>query len=96
MIMVRFMDIVIEVLLEIYVELMMLIVPEKNVSKKHKLIAKIIAVLVVIGIFVLVIWGASLIIDHNNLWGIAPISAGVIISLIQVIVGIILYKKNHG
>ena len=90
------MDIVIEVLLEIYVELMMLIVPEKNVSKKHKLIAKIIAVLVVIGIFVLVIWGASLIIDHNNLWGIAPISAGVIISLIQVIVGIILYKKNHG
>ncbi|MBQ1988464.1 MAG: hypothetical protein II234_00985 [Clostridia bacterium] len=89
------MDIVIEVLLEIYVELMMLIVPEKNVSKKHKLIAKIIAVLVVIGIFVLVIWGASLIIDHNNLWGIAPISAGVIISLIQVIAGIILYK-NHG
>lgn len=89
------MDIVIEVLLEIYVELMMLIVPEKNVSKKHKLIAKIIAVLVVIGIFALVIWGASLIIDHNNLWGIAPISAGVIISLIQVIAGIILYKKNH-
>lgn len=59
------------------------------------MIAKIIAVLVVIGIFALVIWGASLIIDHNNLWGIAPISAGVIISLIQVIAGIILYKKNH-
>ena len=89
------MDIVIEVLLEIYVELMMLIVPEKNVSKKHKLIAKIIAVLVVIGIFFFFFWGASLIIDHNNLWGIAPISAGVIISLIQVIAGIILYK-NHG
>ena len=49
------MDIVIEVILEIYVELMMLIVPEKNVSKKHKLIAKIIAILVVVVIFALVI-----------------------------------------
>jgi len=89
------MDIVIELLLEIYMELMLLVVPEKNATKKHIRIAKIAAILVVLGIFALVIWGGVLIADYNNLWGIFPIAAAVVISLAQIIAGIVLYKKHH-
>ena len=89
------MDIVIEILLEIYMELMFLVVPEKNASKKHIWIAKIAAIAVVLGIFALVIWGAVLILDYNNLWGILPITIAGAISLAQIIAGIVLYKKHH-
>ena len=89
------MDIVIEILLEIYMELMFLVVPEKNASKKHIWIAKIAAIAVVLGIFALVIWGAVLILDYNNLWGILPITIAGAISLTQIIAGIVLYKKHH-
>lgn len=89
------MEIVIEILLELYMELMLLIVPEKNASKKHITIAKIAAILMVLGIFALAIWGGVLIADYNNLWGIAPIAIAVILSLIQIIAGIVLYKKHH-
>ena len=89
------MDLVIEILLEIYMELMFLVIPEKNASKKHIWIAKITAVSVVLGIFALVIWGGVLIVDHNNLWGVFPIAVAVVTSLAQIIAGIILYKKHH-
>lgn len=89
------MDIVIEILLEIYMELMLLIVPEKNVSKKHIRIAKITAVLVVVAVFALFIWGAVLITDYNNLWGILPIGISVAVSAAQIIAGIVLFKKHH-
>lgn len=89
------MDIVVEILLEIYMELMFLIVPEKGRSKKYIRIAKIIAVCVVFGIFALVIWGGVLIADYNNLWGIVPIMIAAALSLIQIVAGIILYKKHH-
>ena len=89
------MDIVIEILIEIYMELMLLIVPEKNAGKKHIRIAKISAVLVVLGVFALAIWGGVLIADYNNLWGIVPIVIAIILSLIQIIAGIILFKKHH-
>ena len=89
------MDLVIEIILEIYMELMFLVVPEKNATKKHIWIAKIAAVLVVLGIFALVIWGCVLIVDQNNLWGILPISIAVAVSLVQIIAGIVLFKKHH-
>ena len=89
------MDIVIEILLEIYMELMFLVIPEKNASKKHIWIAKIMAILVVLGIFALVIWGGVLIVDHSNMWGILPIAIAVVISLAQIIAGIVLFKKHH-
>ena len=90
------MDLIVEILLEIYMELMFLVVPEKNASKKHIWIAKITAILMVLGIFALVIWGGVLIVDHNNLWGILPIAVAVVISLAQIIAGIVLFKKHHG
>ena len=89
------MDFLIEFILEIYMELMMLIVPEKNVTKKHKLIAKLLAIFVLFFTLALVVWGCVLIIDYNNLLGIIPLAIAFLISLLQIIFGIILYKRNH-
>ena len=89
------MDIVIEILLEIYMELMLLVIPEKNASKQYIRIAKIVAILVIVGIFALAIWGGVLIAEHHNLWGIVPVAIAVILSLAQIIAGIVLFKKHH-
>lgn len=89
------MDIVFELFFEIYLELMFLIVPEKNASKKYILTAKIIAIAVLIALIALFVWGVVLIEDYNNISGVFPISIAVVFSLVQVIAGIILYKKNH-
>ncbi len=88
------MDIVIEILLEIYMELMMLIVPEKYVGKKMKIVATVLVILMLVGVFALAIWGIAWIAE-GNLWGIAPLGAAIIISLAQIVAGIILYNKNH-
>ncbi len=89
------MELVVEIFLEIYLELMVLIIPEKNASKKHILIAKILAVCVSIALVALVIWGFVLIVDYNNMWGIVPIAIAVILSLAQIVAGIVLYRKHH-
>lgn len=89
------MELVLEIFLEIYMELMFLIVPEKNASKKHILIAKILAVCALIALAALVIWGMVLIVDRNNMWGIAPIAIAAILSLVQIVAGIVLYRKHH-
>ena len=89
------MELVIEIILKIYLELMVLIVPEKNASKKHILIAKILAVCVSIALAAFVIWGFVLIVDYNNMWGIVPITIAIILSLAQIVAGIVLYKKHH-
>lgn len=88
------MDIVIEILLEIYMELMMLIVPEKYVGKKMKIVATVLVILMIVGVFALAIWGIAWIAE-GNLWGIAPLGAAIVISLAQIVAGIILYNKNH-
>ena len=88
------MDIVIEILLEIYMELMMLIVPEKYVGKKMKIVATVLVILMIVGVFALAIWGIAWIVE-GNLWGIAPLGAAIVISLAQIVVGIIFYNKNH-
>ena len=89
------MDILIEFFLEIYMELMMLIVPEKNITKRHKTIAKILAIAVLLGVLALAVWGIVMIWDYGKLWGIAPLTAAIVLSLLQIVFGIILYKRNH-
>ena len=89
------MDVVIEILLEIYMELMFLVIPEKSASKKQMLIAKVLAILAVLTVFALAIWGAVLIVDDHNLWGIAPLAVAVALSVAQIAAGILLYKKHH-
>jgi len=88
-------DIVIEIFLEIYMDLMTLIVPEKNITKKHKVLAWILAIGVLVGVCALVIWGLSLIIDKNNFLGLIPLAFAVLISVAQIVAGIVLYKKRH-
>ena len=83
-----------EILLEVYGELMFLIIPEIRVNKKYAVITKIIAALVFIGVIALAFWGAALVMDDNPI-GILPISIAAFVSLAQIIAGILLYKKNH-
>ena len=89
------MELLAEILFEVYGELMFLIIPEKNRSKKYIWVSKIIAVAVFLAVIALAIWGFVLISDYNNLWGIAPIVVAIVISLAQIIAGIVLFKKNH-
>lgn len=89
------MELLIEIFLEVYVELMILAAPEKNTSKGWRIAAKIFALFVVFGVFALVLWGVALIVNDKNLWGIAPITVAVLISLFQIIAGIILNMRKH-
>ncbi len=89
------MDIIFEIFFEIYGELMFLIVPEKNRSKKTVFLSKLIATLVLLGVVALAIWGLVLVFEYENMWGTVPVAAAVIVSLAQIIAGIVLYKRNH-
>ena len=89
------MDLLIEILLDVYGELIFLIVPEKRTNKKYVIITKIIAILIFIGVAALTLWGAFLITERDNLIGILPISIAAIIALIQIILGIIFFKKRR-
>ena len=89
------MELLAEILFEVYGELMFLIIPEKRMSKKYVIVAKVVAVLVFLGVIALALWGAILVSDHNDLMGIIPISIAVAISLAQIISGIVLFKKHH-
>ena len=89
------MDILFEILFEVYGELMLLIVPGKGTDKKFRVISKIIAIVVVFGVIALALWGVYLIFDKENLLGIIPLAFAVVISLFQIVAGVIFYKKNH-
>lgn len=89
------MELLFEIFFEVYAELMLLIVPEKERSKRSAALLRALAVLVLLGAFALVIWGGVLISDYNNLFGLIPICVAAIISLCQIILGIILFNKNH-
>jgi hypothetical protein len=89
------MELLLEILFDVYGELMFLIIPEGKMSKKYIIISKIIAILVFAGVISLALWGAYLVSERDNLIGILPISIAIIISLAQIIAGIVLYKKHH-
>ncbi|MBQ3493569.1 MAG: hypothetical protein IJA88_05615 [Clostridia bacterium] len=89
------MDLFFEILLEVYMELMMLIVPEKNVTKVHRFFGKLIAIIMLFIIFGLAIYGVILLVDYGNKLGIIPLTIAIIISIVQIILGIIFYKKHH-
>lgn len=89
------MELVFEILFEVYLEFMMLIVPEeKAASKKYRYLAMAIAGAVLVGVLALFIWGYILITDHDNMLGAIPIVIASVISIIQITAGIILYTKN--
>ena len=89
------MELLAEILFEVYAELMFLIIPEKKMDKKYVLVSKIVAVCVFVGVIALAVWGVVLIADYGNLVGVVPIAVAVTVSLAQIIAGIVLYKKHH-
>ena len=90
-----FLELILEILFELYLEMMILIVPEDKRSKKLRLITGIIAIIGIIAVIALFIWGAVLIADYDNMLGIIPIAIAAVISLVQIIAGIVLYIKRN-
>ena len=89
------MELLAEILFEVYGELMFLIIPEKRMSKKYVILAKTVAILVFLSVVALALWGAILLADYHNPLGIVPIATAVLISLAQIVAGIVLFKKHH-
>ena len=89
------MELLFEIVIEIYVELMMCVVPGENASsKKYRRIAILIATLVLLGTFALFIFGCVLLGDYNNKLGLIPIVISIVISVLQIIAGFILHGKK--
>lgn len=89
------MDILIEVVLDLYLELMVMIVPKKNVTKGMRVLAIIIAIVLALGLPALFLLGASLLFEKNTVWGLILMIVSALLVLAQIIAGIVLYKKHH-
>ena len=89
------MDILIEVLLDVYLELMLLVIPEEKMSRKKKIVARLIAIGVLLGVLALAVWGLVWIIDYKNFWGILPLAVAILLSIGQISLGIILAIKKE-
>ena len=91
------MDIIFEILIEIYMELMMLVVPEEKATKKrYRVLAVIIALIGVAATIASLVYGLYLIIDNDNLLGIIPIAVAVILSISQITAGIVIRLSKKG
>ena len=87
------MDILFEIFLEIYGELMMLIVPESKWTKKKGTIA-LIAVLNFVGVMALFLWGVALLTENNNPLGWIPIFFAAALSAVQIGVGVYRFVRS--
>lgn len=89
------MELIYEIFFEIYLELMMYMVPEKGgVSRRYRFLALWIATVVLIGVLALFLWGFSLILEEKNWLGLLPIVLASVISLAQIIAGFYLHCKK--
>ena len=90
------MDLLYEILFEVYLELMMLIVPEKKASsKKYRIITMLIAVTVLLGVIVLFVWGGVLVFDNKDNRGYTLFIIAIIISVAQIITGVVMFFKKN-
>ena len=89
------MDLLFEIVFEVWGELMLLVIPEENVSPRHKLAAKMIAVTVLLGVIALALWGVYLITEVGTMLGVIPIAVAAVVSIAQIVAGIVLYRKHH-
>lgn len=89
------MEFLLEIVFEIYLELMMFILPEKKAStKKYRIITALVAIAVLLGVLALFIWGCVLICDYNNKLGIIPIAIAIVLSILQIVAGFVLHIKK--
>ena len=89
------MEIVFEVIITLYLELMGLIVPEKNATKGMKVLAIMIAIVLALGLPLLFFEGSYLWLEKNMVLGIILMIVSAVLVLAQIIAGIVLYKKHH-
>ncbi len=84
-----------EFVVEFYLELMFLVVPTENVTKRRKAVAIIIAIVLAIGLPVLFFVGFNLSLDTDKPWGtLLMILSGTLI-VAQIIAGIVLHEIHH-
>ncbi len=88
------MDILIEILLDIYMECMFLIVPEDKRSKRHYVLATVVAIVATLGILALGVWGIVWIVEYKRLWGWVPLVVAIVLSVGQIVCGILLHAKK--
>ena len=89
------MEIIFEVIITLYLELMGLIVPEKNATKGMKVLAIMIAIVLALGLPLLFFQGSYLWLEKNMVLGIILMIVSAVLVLAQIIAGIVLYKKHH-
>lgn len=89
------MELLVEILIEIYMELMFLIVPQDKRRKKHYFAAAIIAIVLTLGIMAIGVWGIVWIVDQGNAWGWLPLSIAILLSAAQITFGILLYNRRN-
>lgn len=88
------MDFLIELVLEFYLKLMFMVVPTENVTKKRKILASVIAIIMAIGLPALFFLGFKLSLDQDKPWGtMLMIFSGVLI-VSQIIAGVVLHEIN--
>ena len=88
------MDILVEVFLEVYMELMFLIIPEDKRGRKVRGLAALLAILSLFGIMAMAFLGIVLITEKANPWGWLPLLLAVGLSIAQITFGILLYKRK--
>ena len=89
------MEFLFEFIFELYLELMMFVVPEeKATSKKYRTFVILVAMAVLLGVIALFIWGCVLL-ERNNYLGFIPILIAIVISIAQIVAGFVLYKKRN-
>jgi hypothetical protein len=88
------MEFVMEILMEVYLELMMLIVPDMGNTKRKKIIAGILAIVSALGCIALFLVGTGFAMDGNDGWGMFFILLSISISAIQILYGIIVWSRR--
>ena len=84
-----------EFVVEFYLELMFLVVPTENVTKRRKVLASIIAIVLAIGLPILFFVGFILSLDADKPWGtLLMILSGTLI-VAQIVAGVVLHEIHH-
>ena len=90
------MEVLFEFLFDLYLELMIFIIPEeKTTSKRYKVVVTVFAVCVLVLVLALVFWGLVLILDKSSSLGYIPLGAAIGISVLQIVFGLVVQIKNH-
>ena len=90
------MEIIFEFFFEIYLELMLLIVPKEKIGlKRYYLLAVFFALVSFFGNLALLFWGGIVLIEDRQTWGVIPIVIALVWAIFQIILGFVLYKKKN-